>query len=108
MPIHAKADFIGRDAVLEQQQKSAEWQFVAFEIMKSDADALASDPILLKGECVGYVSSGGYGFRTGKRLALGYVQGWIDLASDEFQIRILGHNYQAIVCDLPFYDSSSS
>ena len=98
-----KVEFTGRAAVLEQQQQTAEWQFAGFEILEGDADALASDPILLGDECVGYVSSGGYGFRINKRLALGYVRDDINTQSAEFTIKILGKLCQAKVCELPYY-----
>jgi len=52
-----KPDFIGRDAVLEQQQRDAEWKFVHLQLDDGDADPLPGDPILLDDECVGYVTS---------------------------------------------------
>ena len=70
----AKGDFIGRDAVLAGSSRPPDWQFVGLEIVDPGPDALASDPIVKRGEWIGYVTSCTLGFRTEKRLALGYVR----------------------------------
>jgi len=56
------------------KKATAQWEFVAFEILSDGPDVLASDPVLLNDRVVGYVTSAMRGFRTGKHLALGYVE----------------------------------
>lgn len=99
-----KGAFIGRDAVAAGAEKPAAWQFAGFIVDSPDADPLPSDPILLDGRVVGYVTSGGEGFRIGKRLALGYVEGGLAETGRVFDIEILGRKCAATVAKMPFYD----
>ena len=112
-------DFIGRRAVLTQQGQQPEWRFIKLLVDSTAADPLSGDPIPLDGECVGYVTSGGSGFRTGQCLALGYISlaagnssannsssstsGTNDPASG-FAIEILGEARPATVVQHAFYD----
>lgn len=70
----SKTDFIGRAAVEQQSQHAAAWTFVGLEINDPGPEPLPSDPILLDGRVIGYVTSISMGYRTGKLLALGYVE----------------------------------
>ena len=69
-----KGAFIGRDAVAEQATQASEWEWIGLEITGDGPDALPSDPIVLDGRWIGYVTSASPGFRTGRSLALGYVR----------------------------------
>ena len=80
-----KTDFIGRDGALRLAQQPLAHRLCALEIDADDADAWGGEPVVSGGEFVGYVTSGGYGHRVGKSLALAYVseealQGQADLA----------------------------
>ncbi len=99
-----KPDFVGRDAVLRQREGSPEWCFAGFVVEGGNADPLAGDPVFLEGELVGYVTSGGTGFRLGKRLALGYLRRGLDRPGRIFAIQILGEKRKAILSPVPFYD----
>lgn len=55
------------------------------------------------GSPVGYVSSGGTGFRIGKRIALGYLIVAAE-PGEVFQIEVLGKPVDATVATTPFYD----
>ena len=103
-----KPDFIGRAAVLRQRASEADWAFAGFVVEGGDADPLPSDPILLDGELVGYVTSGGPGFRIGKRLALGYVQRHLGKEGATMEIEILGERRRAILSPTPFYDPENA
>ena len=103
-----KRDFIGREAVLDQRKTAPDWQFVGFEVESGFADPQPSDPILLDGRVVGYVTSGGMGFRIGKRIALGYVEGGMGAVGRTFQIEILGTPCRATVAPTPFYDPTNA
>ncbi len=63
-----------------------------------------SDSILLHGECVGYVTSGGTGFRIGQCLTLGYVKNTVDDNATDFEIEILGEACPARREQQAFYD----
>ncbi|MGB0902951.1 glycine cleavage T C-terminal barrel domain-containing protein [Halocynthiibacter sp.] len=64
---------------------------------------MSSDPICLDGKPVGYVSSGGTGFRTHKRIGLEYLIVTTN-PGDVFEAEILGQPVKATVAMLPFYD----
>ncbi len=102
-----KAAFVGRDAVLRQKEQHAEWSFHGFVVHDSDADPLPGDPILLNGSLAGYVTSASYGFRIGKRLALGFVMRGLSEEGGEFTIESFGTRRQAICTGLPFYDAEN-
>ncbi len=98
-----KENFVGRDAFHTQAGAPRQYRFTGFVLDGHGADALSSDPICRDGQPVGYVSSGGTGFRIGKRIALGYLT--VDARpSDVFDIEVLGEPVRATVAALPFYD----
>ncbi|MEM7429896.1 MAG: FAD-dependent oxidoreductase [Pseudomonadota bacterium] len=103
-----KPEFVGRDALLELRNETPDWAFCGFEIDSADADAMPSDPILSGDQVAGYVTSAAYGYRTGKRLALGYLERGPLSEGDEFDIEILGVRRRAHRRNLHFYDPDNS
>jgi len=83
------------------------WRFTGLVVESQDANPLPSDPILLDGKVVGYVTSAGEGYRLGYRIALGYVD-W-NLAEDGrvFEIEVLGKPCRATAVPMPFYDPNN-
>lgn len=69
-----KPGFVGRDAVIAQAARPPEWEFVGLEVVDPGPEPLASDPILVGGRLIGYVTSASRGYRCGKLLTLGYVR----------------------------------
>ncbi len=101
---YKKTGFIGYAAVQEQLGQQPEWRFVRLKVDSKDANPLAGDPILLEDECIGYVTSGGTGFRIGQCLALGYIKTSVNEAITNFQIQILGEFRSATLVNQAFYD----
>ena len=101
-----KDDFIGRDAFLAQAEHPKKYHFTAFVLEGHGADALPSDPICRGGQPVGYVSSGGTGFRIGKRITLGYLT-IAAVPGDVFEIEVLGKPVPATVAATPLYDAEN-
>ncbi len=99
-----KADFIGRETVLRQRKSAPDWHFVRLVVDSTEADPLPGDPIISRNQCVGYVTSGGTGFRTGKCLALGYTNANAALTEDHLAVQILGQNRPARLSPRAFYD----
>ena len=64
------ADFIGKAAA--KPDKPAK-RLVTMIVDTKDVDCLGDEPIFHGGNCVGYVSSGGYAHHARKSMALGYV-----------------------------------
>ena len=99
-----KGNFIGRDALIAWQQKGFKNCFVTLEVVGvTDADARGSEPILSNGRIVGRATNGGYGWRTGKSLALAMVEPCFSELGQELDIVILGKPHRAVViAESPF------
>ena len=74
----------------------------------TDADARGSEPILKDGEMVGRCTNGGFGWRTGKSLALGMVRPDLGEPGTELQVTILGQNHRATVIPDSPYDPDNT
>ncbi len=86
-----KGDFVGRDALMAWKEKGFRNQFVTMEVHDiTDVDARGSEAIYRDGELVGRCTSGGYGWRLDKSLALGMVPPELSALGNEFEIEILG------------------
>ncbi len=98
-----KDSFIGQD-ILRQRRESPEWRFVTMEVHGvTDADARGSEPIRRDGELVGRATSGGYGWRLGKSLALAMIKPELAELGANFEISILGAPHHAtIIAETPF------
>lgn len=69
----------------------------------TDADARGSEPIYQGDDLVGRVTSGGFGWRTNKSLALAMVRPDLGEPGVELEISILGQMYKAtVIADSPF------
>ena len=99
-----KGDFVGRDAVLAARATTPEWCYRGFLVDSSDADPPASAPIRSGDTVVGYVTSASFGFRTGKRLALGFVRHEAGAIGSALDIEVLGVRCRAICIEPHVYD----
>jgi dimethylglycine dehydrogenase len=101
-----KGDFLGRAAAASERARGGELRLVAFAVSESGADggragagggadAIGDEPIWHDGKVVGWVTSGGYGHRVGRSLALGYVPAAIATARAGFEIEIIGERRPA-------------
>uniref|UniRef100_UPI00286AF1A1 aminomethyltransferase family protein n=1 Tax=Sphingomonas sp. TaxID=28214 RepID=UPI00286AF1A1 len=103
--IGAKKDqFYGRDALILAREAGDRWKLVTMEVHDvTDADGRGSEAIYHNGELVGRATSGGYGWRTGKSLAIAMVPPALAKVGASFEISILGTNHAAtIIADSPF------
>jgi dimethylglycine dehydrogenase len=100
----AKGAFLGRDALLAWREKGFANRFVTLEVHDVvDADARGSEPIRLGGEIVGRSTSGGYGWRTGRSLALAMVRPDLGEIGQALEITILGRAHRCtVVAESPF------
>ncbi|MCB1757850.1 MAG: FAD-dependent oxidoreductase, partial [Gammaproteobacteria bacterium] len=98
-------DFIGKQALIDWQKKGFDNVFVTLEVHGvTHSDARGSEPLYADGKLVGRATSGGFGWRTGKSLALGMVRPEFSAGGTALQIRILGEMYAATVIDESPYD----
>ncbi len=100
-----KGDFIGRDALLAWRERGFDNQLVTLEVFGvTDADARGNEPVYHGGRLVGRCTSGGYGWRTGKSLAMAMVPPELAALGTELEIDILGTRHKAAVIPESPYD----
>jgi dimethylglycine dehydrogenase len=99
-------DFIGKQAALEERERGPGKRLVAMTVDTTDIDVCNDEAILKDGECVGYVTSGGFAHHVGKSMALAYVPTELALAETTLEVEINGEMYAARVIDQPLYDPS--
>ena len=99
-----KREFIGR-AALETWHKAGEKNLlVTLEVHDiTDADARGNEPLFHNGALVGRATSGGYGWRVRKSLAMGMLPPRLTEIGTEVEISILGKLHRAkVIADSPF------
>ena len=99
-----KPSFFGKEALLSWRDTGVANKLVTLEIHGvSDADARGSEAIYRGDALVGRATSGGYGWRCAKSLALAMIQPDLATLGAEFEIVILGQRHTAtIIADSPF------
>jgi dimethylglycine dehydrogenase len=103
-----KGEFIGRDALSRWQEKGFQNAFVTMEVHDvTDADALGNNPITKDGKVVGRATSGNYGFRVGKSLALAMVKPEVSAVGTELQMDILGTSHRVTVIEESPFDAEN-
>ncbi|MGI9606111.1 MAG: GcvT family protein [Acidimicrobiales bacterium] len=90
-----KPEFVGRGSVLAMAERTPEWSYGIWTADIADLPNEAGDPapsatIRVDGEAAGFVTSASLGFRTGQRVALGYVEGRFAGATSGFTIDVHG------------------
>jgi dimethylglycine dehydrogenase len=69
----------------------------------TDADARGSEPLYLGDELIGRATSGGYGWRVNKSLALAMVRPDLAKIGTELEIVILGERHKVtVIAESPF------
>ena len=96
-------DFIGRAALLARQAALDHWSMVLLGLENGGPDPFASHTVLQGDRPVGMVTSGAYGHRVGRPLALAYLTEAADPSGD-FSVLILGETVKAEILDRPPYD----
>jgi dimethylglycine dehydrogenase len=99
-----KGDFIGRDALVAWQQCGFTNQFATLEVHGvTDADARGNEAIYHRGKLVGRATSGAFGWRCGKSLALAMLHPEQAAIGTELDIKILGKLHRAtVIPESPF------
>jgi len=96
---------VGREALLAQRDAGVKTGFV--QMLLDDADpceAMFGAPILSDGAVVGMVTSGGYGHRLKRSIALGLVNTELTAPGTVLSIDVLGVMRQAEVVTEPAWD----
>ena len=102
-----KKDFIGKkQAYSEKSGKGPEQKLVTLEVNATDADASGFEPIWIKEKRVGFVTSGGYGHRVKKSLAMALVDSEYGSDGQEVTVHVVGKEQAATVIPSSPYDPS--
>jgi dimethylglycine dehydrogenase len=99
-----KEGFFGRDNLLAGRAGGLANALVTMEVHDvTDADVRGSEPVYHDATLVGRTTSGGFGWRVGKSLALAMVPPALASTGTEFEIVILGTTHAAtVIGDSPF------
>jgi dimethylglycine dehydrogenase len=97
-------DFIGKAGLEKQKAAGVSRQLVCLVCEAEDADPWGYNPIFRGDQIVGMTSSGGYGHRTGKSVALGYVLPDLAAPGTKLEVEVLGRKLAAEVVAMPLYD----
>ncbi len=103
-----KGGFIGRSVVQAQRENPPDMVLATLSFSANDADCWGSEPIFSDGQCIGYVTSGGYGWRIEQSLAVGWIPRTHCKPGNKLTIEILGRHYPADVIQDPVYDPENT
>ena len=100
-----KGDFMGRDGLLQWRDKGFNWQSITLEVGDvKDADPLGNNAIFHNGKMIGRATSGNFGPRLGKSLALAMVPPELAKVGTKFEMDVLGERRPATVVEESPYD----
>ena len=104
----SKGDFLGREALLSWRANGFANRLITLQVEGvNDADARGSEPVFA-GQMVGRTTSGGFGWRTQKSLALAMVKPEFASLGEELEVPILGEFRRALVIADSPYDPANS
>lgn len=99
------ADFPGKTALKAEFQRRPGKQFVTLIVDAGDADAPYMSTLWHDGKIVGETTSGGWGYRVGKSIALGMIRADLAVPGKEIEVEIYGERRKAVVQnDAPLWD----
>jgi glycine cleavage system aminomethyltransferase T/glycine/D-amino acid oxidase-like deaminating enzyme len=105
--------FVGKEALLAQREQTPlRNRLVQFLLEDPEPLLYGEEPILHRGEPVGYVRSGAYGHTLGGAMGFGYVEHASGvttqlLEAGGFEIQVAGERYPAAASLRPMYDPES-
>ena len=104
-----KPSFVGREALIREAERGAAQRFAPLTLDdEGDADAPPCAPVLLRGENVGLVTSGGWSFTLNKSVALAYVRRDLATPGSKLEIEVFGERRAATVGREPLYDPGNA
>ena len=100
--------FIGQEALQREAATGPRERLVPLVVDATDADAAAVSIVYDGSAQVGLVTSGGFGYRLGKSIALAYLNADVAVPGKQVEIEILGIRRQAVVGREPLYDPDNA
>ena len=103
-------DFPGKAALLAEKQRGVEKSFVTLTLdAPGDADAPYMSTIWHDGAVVGETTSGAWGYRVGKSVALGMIRPDLNMPGTAVEVEIFGQRFGATVQpDEPLWDPTNA
>jgi 4-methylaminobutanoate oxidase (formaldehyde-forming) len=99
--------FLGRDALVAQKAAGIERRLVCLVLDDHSQVALGNEPVLVDGEVMGRVTSGGLGFTLGASIAFVYLPVARAVAGAQVKVGIFGRWIPATITPDPLYDPTS-
>jgi glycine cleavage system aminomethyltransferase T/glycine/D-amino acid oxidase-like deaminating enzyme len=121
--LHKPGGFIGREALLRQQQSGVGKHLVQFELNSPDPLLYHNEPIWRRDSIVGFIRSGAYAHSLGAAVGLGYVTlpsdsapgtapdasgGGGAIGANDYEIEVAGIRYPATASLRPLYDPKNA
>jgi dimethylglycine dehydrogenase len=104
----AKPDFKGKAALEREKQQGVAKRFVLLTVEAGDCDAPYMSTLWHGGNVVGETTSGNWGYRVGKSIALGMLRADLAIAGTEIEVEIYGDRFKAVVQpDGPLFDPNN-
>ena len=100
--------FIGQEALKCEAAAGPRERFVPLIVDAVDADAAAVSIVYDGTATVGLVTSGGFGYRLGKSIALAYLRANLAVPGKVLEVEILGERRRAVVGREPLYDPGNT
>ncbi|WP_298915577.1 FAD-dependent oxidoreductase [uncultured Roseobacter sp.] len=98
-------DFPGKAALLNEKQQGSKKQFVTLIVDAPEQDAPYMSPLFHNGDVVGETTSGDWGYRINKSVALGMLRKDLTEPGTEVEVEIYGKRCKATVQpDQPLWD----
>jgi dimethylglycine dehydrogenase len=103
-----KPDFKGKAALEREKQQGVTKRFVTLTVEAGDCDAPYMSTLWHGGKVVGETTSGNWGYRTGKSIALGMLRADLTVPGTEIEVEIYGDRFKAVVQpDGPLFDPNN-
>jgi dimethylglycine dehydrogenase len=99
-------DFVGRDSMPRRAAEPAHWQMHLLQLEEIESDPFHAHTVFVDDHPIGTVTSGGYGHRVGKPLALAYFRE-APAVDSGLSVSILGQRVAAHVLNQPPYDPAN-
>ncbi len=103
-----KPDFIGKAALQAEKQAGSAELFTPLIVDAGDEDAPYLSTVWKDGERVGLVTSGGYGCRIEKSIALATIRADLVKEGTEVEVDVFGDMRKAVVAAEPLYDPENA
>ncbi|NOC92233.1 FAD-dependent oxidoreductase [Ruegeria sp. HKCCD6604] len=101
-------DFPGKAALLAEKQRGVKKSFVTLVVEAGDCDAPYMSCIWQGDQIVGETTSGAWGYRVGKSVALGMIKSELANPGTELEVEIYGQKCRAVVQeDQPLWDPAN-